>query len=171
MNHLPLQVGEIHDVEIHYSDSTHASGRQIHPQRSAQPACADEQHLGAFQLELAFHAHFGHDQVPAVAQNLFFRKRRGLRRGVHRCRASGDTGHNRDGVAILHRRAFFFQIADVFVVEIHIDEAPQLAFIVVKLSAKILVLTGQLRQDFADGSAAQFHCVLLACVLPQGCWN
>ena len=52
----------------------HAGRGQIQPQRRAQPSRADHQHAGALQLELPLHAHLGHDQVPAVALDLFLRK-------------------------------------------------------------------------------------------------
>ena len=52
----------------------HARRRQIQAQRRAQASRADHQHAGALELELPLHPHFGHDQVPAVALDLFLRK-------------------------------------------------------------------------------------------------
>ena len=70
VDHLPLQVGEVDHVEIHQADAADAGRGQVQAERRAQAAGAHQQHLGLFQLLLAFHAHFGNDQVPAVAQDL-----------------------------------------------------------------------------------------------------
>ena len=72
---LPLEIGEVDDVEIHDPKPAHACRGEIKPQRRAQTAGADHQHFGLGELELTLHAHFRHDQVAAVALNLFFRKR------------------------------------------------------------------------------------------------
>ena len=138
MDHLALQVGEIDHVEIHQADAADAGRREIQAERRAQAAGADQQHFGGLQLQLAFHADFGHDQVPAVAQDLVFRKLGGCRLGrrSHATRRRCE-GTMRDGVAVLHRRGILLQIADVFVVQVDVHEAAQLAFIVEKLLAQI----------------------------------
>ncbi len=79
VNHLALEVGEIDHVEIHQADSPHARGRQIQAQRRAQASGADQQHFGVLQLQLPFHADFGHDQVARVAQDFVLGKRNGRR--------------------------------------------------------------------------------------------
>ena len=72
---LALQIGEVHDIEIHQAKVPDASRGQIQPERRAESAGADQQHLGVFELELTFHADFRHDQMPAVAQNFFVGQR------------------------------------------------------------------------------------------------
>ena len=67
VNHLALQIGEIDDVEIHQADAADAGGGQIEAERRAEPAGADQQHLGGLEFQLAFHPHLGHDQVARVA--------------------------------------------------------------------------------------------------------
>ncbi len=52
----------------------HAGRGQIQSQRRTQPSRADHQHPGALQLQLPFKPYLGHDQVPAVALDLFLRK-------------------------------------------------------------------------------------------------
>ena len=74
--HLALQVREIHGIEIHEADAAHARRGQIKAERRAESSGADAQHLGLLELELPLHAHFRHDQMAAVAQDLFFGKRR-----------------------------------------------------------------------------------------------
>jgi hypothetical protein len=67
---LALQVAGVHHVVIHQANTTHPRGGQVHGQRRAQPACADEQDARRLQLLLPGHADLGHDQVPAVAAHL-----------------------------------------------------------------------------------------------------
>ncbi len=171
MDHLPLQVGKIDHIEIHDADPPDSRRRQIHAQRRTQPARADHEHLGALQLELAFHADFRHDQVPAVTEDFLFRKRGRLRRRFHHRRSARDARDDRDGVAFLHGSGFLFQITDVFVIDIHVDETAQLAFVAVKLAAQILVFGREFAENLADGGAAQFDGVMFVGVLPQRSWN
>src|ERR1700694_57122 len=51
---------------------TDAGGSQIQTQRRAQSSGANQQHSSALELELPFEAHLGHDEMPAISQNLFF---------------------------------------------------------------------------------------------------
>ena len=116
VNHLPLQVGEIDDIEIDQADAAHSRRCQIHAERRAQAAGADQQHFGLLQFELPFHAYFGHDQVAAVAQDFFLGKRFRLGRRRFDGRAASDAGNDGDDVAIFNRRGIAIQIADIFVV-------------------------------------------------------
>src|ERR1700691_1807011 len=70
MDDLALQVGEVHYVEIDQPDASDTGGGQIQTQRRAKPAGSHQKNFGGLQLELTFGADFGHDQVPAVAQDL-----------------------------------------------------------------------------------------------------
>src|SRR5581483_6517097 len=67
---LALEVGEVHDVEVHHAQGAHASRGQVEGQRGAQASGADAQHLGGLELELALHADLGHDEVARVAEDL-----------------------------------------------------------------------------------------------------
>jgi hypothetical protein len=71
MDHLAVQVGLVHHVEVDQAQPAHARGGEVKGQGRAQAARADEQHRGSLQLLLAGHAHFRHDQVPRVAQDFF----------------------------------------------------------------------------------------------------
>ena len=51
------------------------------------------------------------------------------------------------------RRRVLAQVADVFVVQVDVDEAAQLAFVVEELLAQVGELRGQRAQHFADGGA------------------
>ena len=108
-----------------------------------------QKNFGLLELELTFHADFGHDQVAAVAQDLFFGKRdgRGGRRRIRgnfwfggHCKtlpfvsrlvgsAAGDGGHDADDIAIAQRRLIFLQVTDVFVVHIDVHETAQAAVV------------------------------------------
>src|SRR5262249_41238097 len=74
VKNLPLQVSYIHNVEIDQAQLSDARRRQIETERRSQPAGADQQHLCLLQLELPFHADFGHDEVPAIAQHFLVRQ-------------------------------------------------------------------------------------------------
>src|SRR5271156_1775353 len=82
---LALQVGGIYRVEINEADAADSSCSEIEAERGAEAAGADAQNLGLLELQLTFHADFGHDQVAAVAQDFFFGKRDG-RGGTRRIR-------------------------------------------------------------------------------------
>ena len=71
---LALQVGVVHDIEVHDAERAHAGRAQIQRQGRTQSARADAEHPRGFQLELPFHADLGHDQVARVAQNFVVAK-------------------------------------------------------------------------------------------------
>src|SRR6266436_3857961 len=57
--HLPLQIREVHYIEVYQAQSPHTGSGEVQTQRRAQAAGANQQHLGALELELTFHADFG----------------------------------------------------------------------------------------------------------------
>ena len=71
---LALQVGLVDHVELDDADGADAGGGEVQQRRRAQPARADDQHLGVLQPLLPVHAQVGDDQVPAVARDLFARQ-------------------------------------------------------------------------------------------------
>ena len=71
VDHLALQVGVIHHVVIHQADAPDPGRRQVQRHRRAQPARADDQHRGGFELALPFQPDFGDEQVARVAQDFF----------------------------------------------------------------------------------------------------
>ena len=85
-SHLALKIREIHHVKIDKAQFPDTCSSKIQTERRAQTACADEQNLGIFQLELPLHANLGHDEMAAVAQNLFFRKPHHFSAGLSFCR-------------------------------------------------------------------------------------
>ena len=139
---------------------------QIQPERRAQSAGADQQHLGLLQLQLALHADFGHDQVAAVAQDLVVREGRS-RRDAH-----ADPPAMLGTIEIVspsaHRRRVLAQIADVFVVQVDVDEAAQLAFVVVEMCLRrSAMLGGQRVEHLADGRPGELDGILLPGELAQ----
>ncbi len=68
---LALQIGDINDIKVHKAEPANARCRKVQTQRRAQAAGPNQQHFGILELQLTFHADFGHDQVTAVTQNLF----------------------------------------------------------------------------------------------------
>ncbi len=72
---LPLQIGVVDHVVVDQAQAADAGRGQIHRQRRAKAARADEQHRRRLQLLLPAHTHFGHDQMAAVALDLLVRQR------------------------------------------------------------------------------------------------
>src|SRR6266481_4926159 len=73
---LALESREVYHVKVNQTEFADASGGKIQTEWRAEAASADEQHLGILQFELPLHANFRHDEVAAVAQNLFVGKAR-----------------------------------------------------------------------------------------------
>ena len=72
VDHLALQVGEVHRIVVHHADRAHPRRGEIEQQRRAQTAGADHQDAGLQQLLLADAADFGQDDVPRIALELLF---------------------------------------------------------------------------------------------------
>ena len=151
VNDLPLQVGEIDDIEIHEADSANSGRSQIKTERRAESARADQQNARLLQLQLTFHAHFGHDEVAAVTEDFVLRKTYFFRH-VNPPAMLG-TMESVSGVA--HRSRILFHVADVFVIQIDIDEAAQLAFIVVEMFLQFGKTRRERSQHFTDGLSGQ----------------
>src|SRR6266540_3495766 len=66
--------------------------------------------------------------------------------------ASGDGGHDRDGVAVLEPRRPALQEADVFLVDVEIDEAAQLALLVDEALTESGELPLEVLHDVIDGA-------------------
>ena len=72
VQHLPLQIADVHRVAVHHADRADAGGGEIQPDRRAQSAGPDEQHARVEQLALPLPAHFGQEDVAAIALDLRF---------------------------------------------------------------------------------------------------
>src|SRR5713226_7265410 len=182
VNDLSLQVRSVNHIEINQSKSSHAGRRQIHSQRRAQTAGANHQHAGSFQLSLTGHADLWNNDVPAVARDLFVRKhwepihlclrRAGiLARGVFQHGgATRNRRHNQKRVAIFHRRVGSVLVADVFVIEIHVDEIAERVLIVEKVPAQFGVRGREQIQSLSGSRGFDFDFGLPAGKLAQGGW-
>src|SRR6185295_19928254 len=131
MDDLALKVSEIDDIEIDDAKLAYSRGAEIQRQRGTESTRADAKHLRGFEFLLPLERDLGHDQMPAVSQNLIVIQFDGARGGfVNNRNASGDRRHDAHRVAVLERRRMFFRVSNVFVVDIDIDEVPQRAFVV-----------------------------------------
>ena len=74
---LALQVRLVDDVHVDDADRADAGRREVHRRRRAEPAGAEQQHLGVEQLELALLAHLGQQEVALVAVALLGGQRAG----------------------------------------------------------------------------------------------
>src|ERR1700730_3029361 len=70
MNHLALEIREVHNVKINDAQSADACRGEIKREGRAQSAGPDTEYLGSLQPELTLHADLRHDQVPAITQDL-----------------------------------------------------------------------------------------------------
>src|ERR1035437_8277125 len=90
-----------------------------------------------------------------------------LSSGPFSVRPSGDGGDQRERVGVGRRGGVLAEVADVFVVEVDVDEASQFAFIVEDLLAQIGVLGDERGEHFAHGGAGDGDGILLRGELPQ----
>ena len=72
---LALEVGEVDLVVVDDAQRAHPGRGQVERGRRAEPAGAQQQHLGVEQLELALEADLGHQQVARVALALLVGER------------------------------------------------------------------------------------------------
>src|SRR5271170_2605526 len=70
--------------------------------------------------------------------------------------AAGDAGDDADGVAVFGRRRFLREVADVFVVDVDVDEAAQFTVFGEEVLLQITELGGEIGESFADGFRGDF---------------
>ena len=118
-------------------DPADARGGEVHPDGRTESARTDHQHARGFESSLTRHADLGHDQVTAVTQDLFVRQ---LRQSLSDVRldhgASRYRRHDHDRVAVFHGRFRSGGVADVFVVEVDVDEVTQHVLIVKEMASQ-----------------------------------
>ena len=136
---LPLEVGEVHHVEVHDADGAHARRREVERERRAQPAGADRQHPGRLELPLALHPDLRQQQVTRVAQHLRVGELGQLLLRLHRRATARDARHDGEHVARAHRRVGRVEVADVGVVEVQVDEVPQPAVVLHQMALEAAV--------------------------------
>ncbi len=133
---LALQVGNVDHIGIDDADRADAGRGQVQAERRAQPARADQQHLGGLQLLLAGQRDLRHDQVPAVAHDLIGVQGRCGRVPVGGRCATGDGRHDGELAALFERRVQPFEVADVLFVEVDVHERAQVALVVEQVLAQ-----------------------------------
>ncbi len=148
---LPLQVGEVHDVEVDDADRSHAGRGQIERERRAQAARADGEHARRLELALALHADLGQEEVARVPQHLGVRElgKRGLGRGA----AASDARDDREHVALGDRGRGGRELANVRVVEIQVDEGAQAPVVLYEVSLEAGMRGEELVEHLAHGGA------------------
>ena len=78
MQHLALEVGQVHHVQVHDADGADTRKGQVDGAGRAETTGADDQGLGLHQGALALGADVAHDNVAAVAFDLFGSQGKGL---------------------------------------------------------------------------------------------
>src|SRR5205807_10442078 len=66
VDHLPLQIADVDDVEVDQPDSADPGGGQIEGGGGAEATGADEEHPGVEELALSLLADLGDQQMAAV---------------------------------------------------------------------------------------------------------
>ena len=140
-----------------------------------RPPAPMQSTLPAFSSPLTVHADLRHDQMPAVALDLVVGEfgqvampvSRAGRSNVLESDAACHRRNDADRVARRDRRLLLLQVADVFVVQVDVDEAAQLALIVVQVRLQAGVLRRQIGQQLADRCAVGLDRVLLIGVRSQ----
>ena len=79
--------------------------------------------------------------------------------------------NNIDGIAVLRRRVFLRQIADVLSVDIYVYETSQRPFLREQMSLEVRILSGQMTEGFRDGLRLKLSGSLSAGVRPKRRWN
>jgi hypothetical protein len=85
--------------------------------------------------------------------------------------ATGDGRDQQDAVAILDGTGFTAQEADVFVVEIHVEELPNLALIVAHVAAQVGKFGSEFVEGFRDSDGATVDFGLAVRETPEGGGN
>ena len=125
------------------------------------PPAPMQQHARRLQLALPVHAHLGHDQVAAVALHLLV-----AQGAAAPATAASPLPPATDGMMLTVSPAFsgvcfLLQVADVLVVQVDVDEAPQPPIVAVEVTAQVGVAARQGRERLADGAALHLHGVEL----------
>src|SRR5262245_49820686 len=122
---LSLQVAVIYDVEIDQPQSSDPRRSQIQTQRRTQSARADQERARGLQFTLTFQPDFGQDQMAVVASHFVFVQfgQFGQRLFYRHAFAACFRRDDADLVFLFDRGVLFLQVADVFVVDVYVDEA------------------------------------------------
>ena len=163
MQDLPLEIGQVDNVEIDNAELTHTRRRQIQRERRTEASRPNREHSRRLQFQLPFHAHLGHDQMTAVAQDLV---RPQLHIRGNRGAASGDGGNDSNLIGFFQWRFVPFQVAHVLIIHINVNEAAQIAIFGVKVFFEIGVLRRQFVQSVAHGFSLDLQSLRLAHILP-----
>ena len=152
-----------------------ASGGQIHRRGRPETTRANAQDFRGLQCTLPVHADLGQDQVTAVTSHFVGGQRGQL---AHRLsgerRRTGPARHGRDDahrVAGLQRRLVLLQIADVFVVDVNVDEAAHAALVVEQMLLQPGKPRRQVCKQLVDGRPVELDDVELVGIRTERCGN
>jgi hypothetical protein len=85
--------------------------------------------------------------------------------------AAGDGRDEQDTVTVFDGAGFAAEEADVFIVEINVEELANLALVVADVAAEIGKFSGQLIQGFGDCDGATVHLGLAVGEATEGRWD
>jgi hypothetical protein len=82
----------------------------------------------------------------------------------------GDGGDDHEGVVFGDGRFYPVAVANVFLVEVDIDEAAKLA-VIIKMLAQVRVLASQVVERFANGGTGDRYLTVPTGIRPEWGWN
>src|SRR5690349_14753739 len=85
--------------------------------------------------------------------------------------AAGNSGNNADLVAVLQWRFLVLKEANIFFIDVNIDEAADSAVLVEQSFFDTGETRLQLRNDGSDNIGVDFDQLLVVGELPERCWN
>ncbi|GBC91313.1 hypothetical protein HRbin14_02079 [bacterium HR14] len=179
MNHLPLEVGVVHHIEVHQPNRAHARGGEVEREGRPQPARANQQHARRLEPPLPLHRDFGHNQVATVAQHLLLRERDGLQACVvdeapHAllcAHAPCHRGHNHQFGIRREGRLQPLKVAHILLAQIEVHKAAQLPLLVEQVRAQLGIGLHQLLNRFADRAGVHSQLRLLVGEHTQRRWD
>ena len=105
VDHLPLQVRQLHDVEVHDPDRADTRRGQVEGRRGPESPRADQHHPGAEELRLPGGPDLRDQQVTAVAELLLVGEPRRRPRPLQaHALPGGEAAAHRGHVRVAHRR-------------------------------------------------------------------
>ena len=80
---------------------------------------------------------------------------------------SCNRGHYGNVITVFYGGGVLLQIADVFIVQVDIDESAELAVVVIEMTSQVGVLGDKSRKGFSDSRTFDFNRRLFPSILPQ----
>ena len=88
-----------------------------------------------------------------------------------RSAAAGNGRNDADGIAVFGRRVLFREIANIFIIHVHIDKAAQPAVLGKKVLTQVGILGRETAERLADRSGIELRGITLPGLRAKRRWN